>query len=193
MSLPHLLGIRLATLPAAVPYLRVPPALVAAWVDRLGPRDGPRIGIVCSGSASNTRDRWRSVPARELAPLLDREDIAFHLLQTEIRAEDDAWLAGRRNVHRHAADLTDLCETAALATQMDGIVTVCSAMAHLAGALALPTSILLSVRPHWVWETDRARSPWYPTAALFRQTAEFAWAQVVAELATMLRQRFPVP
>lgn len=192
MSLPHLLGIRLATLPATVPYLGVPEACAEAWHARLGPHAAPRIGIVCSGKPDNSRDPWRSMPARDFAPLLERHDLAFHVLQSEIRAADREYLAGLPNVRLHTDGLTDLCETAALAMQMDCIVTVCTAMAHLAGALALPTCILLSTRAHWLWLSGRADSPWYPTARLFRQPAEHAWQPVAEEVAAALLRQFPV-
>ena len=191
MSLPHLLGIRLATLPAAVPYLAIPRGCVDAWRARLGPRSAPCIGIVCSGKPDNSLDAWRSLPAREFAPLLERLDLEFHVLQSEIRAADREYLAGMPNVRLHTDALTDLCETAALAMQMDCIITVCTVVAHLAGALALPTCILLSTRAHWLWLADRADSPWYPTVRLLRQRAEHDWRPVVSDAAAMMRQRFP--
>lgn len=191
MSLPHLLGVRLATVPASVPYLRIPPDRLEAWRIRLGPKSGPRIGIVCSGEQRNTQDAWRSAPAREFAPLLARPDAEFHLLQNEVRPADLDYLAARPNVRIHADALTDLCEAGALASQMDGIVTVCTAMAHLAGALGLPTWVLLSARAHWLWLTDRTDSPWYPTVRLLRQQTAHDWGAVMTQAAALLSARFP--
>ncbi|HET8996381.1 MAG TPA: hypothetical protein VFN42_06905 [Acetobacteraceae bacterium] len=187
MSLPHLLGIRLATLPAGVPYLRVPSGLPEAWRSRLGPKLKPRVGLVFSGAQSNTLDRWRSIPARAFAPLLAREDIDFHVLQNEIRAADRDYLAGLPHVRMHEETLTDLSETAGLAMQMDRIITVCTAVAHLSGALGLPTWVLLSTRAHWVWLAGRSDSPWYPTARLFRQQTESDWQPVMQHVAMQLR------
>lgn len=186
MSLPYLLGIRLAAVPAALPYLRIPEDRIAAWRDRLGPAPRRRIGIVCSGEASNTLDPWRSIPAAAFAPLLARRDLEFHVLHSEIRPADRDYLAGLPNVRMHEAALTDLCETGALALQMDRVISVCTAVAHLSGALALPTWLLVATRAHWLWLTRRTDSPWYPTLRLFRQQEVGDWQPVMGEVARVL-------
>ena len=186
MSLPHLLAVRLATVPARMPYLRLPAGLAETWRARLGPKLRPRVGLVLSGAPGNTLDRWRSVPAQALAPLLARRDVEFHVLQSEIRPADRDYFAGLPHVRTHEAALTDLSETGALAMQMDRIVTVCTAMAHLSGALALPGWVLLSTRGHWLWLTGRTESPWYPSLRLFRQQVEDDWRPIVQQVATLL-------
>ena len=186
-SLPHLLRIRLATLPATFPYLGVPAPLIAAWRERLGPRRGPRVGIVWSGSPANSHDRRRSIPASELAPLLSSPGVEFHLLQNDLRPEDRHLLSALPNLRTHDDGLTDLAEAAALATNMDLVITVCTAMAHLAGALALPAWVLVSASASWVWLTERTDSPWYPTLRVFRQAELGRWRPVVEQVAHALR------
>jgi ADP-heptose:LPS heptosyltransferase len=189
LSLPHLLRIRMATIPATVPYLRVPAGLAEAWRARLGPKSHPRVGIVCSGNPANSLDRWRSIPAREFAPLLALRDVEFHLLQTDIRAGDRDCLAGLPNLRTHADTLTDLAETAALAMNMDLIVTVCTVAAHLAGALALPAWVMISREAYCLWHTGRTDSPWYPTIRLFRQSQPDEWHAIMENATGLLRQR----
>lgn len=144
LSLPHVLRIRLATLPAVVPYLQPPAACIEAWRQRLGPKRAPRIGVVWSGNPANRLDPWRSMPAAALQPLLGLRGIEWHGLQDAIRAADEPALRGHPDMHSHGDALGDLAETAALALQMDAVVSVCTAMAHLAGALGLPGWVMLS-------------------------------------------------
>jgi hypothetical protein len=191
LSLPHLLRIRMATIPATVPFLRAPAGLAQGWRARLGPKLRPRVGIVCSGNPANSLDRRRSIPAREFAPLLALRDVEFHLLQTDIRAGDRDYLAGLPNLRTHAAALTDLAETAALAMNMDLIITVCTVSAHLAGALALPTFVMISGDAYCLWHTGRSDSPWYPTIRLFRQSQPGEWHAVMENVVRMLRHRLP--
>jgi hypothetical protein len=176
MSLPHVLGIRLATLPADVPYLTLPPGLTDQWRERLGVGTRRRIGLVCSGDPRNGHDPMRRVPAKALRPLLARRDVEFHLLQTDVRAEDAACFAAASNVRSHASEMADLADAAALAANMDLVVTVCTAMAHLAGALGLRTWVMLSAEPYFLWMLNREDSPWYPTLRLFRQQKPGEWA-----------------
>jgi hypothetical protein len=189
LSLPHLLRIRMATIPATVPFLRAPVGLAEAWRVRLGPKSRPRVGIVWSGNPANSLDCWRSIPAQEFAPLLALRDVEFHLLQTDIRAGDRDYLAGLTGLRMHVAALTDLAETAALAMNMDLIVTVCTVSAHLAGALALPAWVVISEHAYCLWHTGRTDSPWYPTIRLFRQNQPGGWHAVIEDVAGRLRQR----
>jgi hypothetical protein len=189
LSLPYLLRTRITTIPAAVPFLRAPEGLTEAWRTTLGPKSHPRVGIVCSGNPANPRDRWRSIPGREFAPMFALRDAEFHLLQTDIRTSDRDCLAGAPNLRTHAAALTDLAETAALAMNMDLIVTVCTVSAHLAGAFGLPTWVVISREAYCLWHTARSDSPWYPTIRLFRQSQCHEWQAVMEIVTAMLRHR----
>ncbi len=111
----------------------------------------------------------------------------FHVLQKDIRAEDAAVLASFPRLHAHAGELPDFAATAALAAEMDLVVSVCTSVAHLAGALGRPLWVLLSFMPDYRWLLDRSDSPWYPTATLFRQPRFGDWGSVVEEA----RKRLP--
>ena len=185
MSLPRAFRTTLDSIPADVPYLAVDPALHAAWKQRLGPRTRPRIGLAWSGSPVQAEDHRRSMPARMLEPLLQLP-FEFHALQQDIRADDAGFLAGHPALRLHPHELTDFAMTAALAAEMDLVISVCTSLAHLAGALALPLWVLLSFMPHYIWHLDRTDSPWYPTATLFRQPRYGDWSSVIAEVARRL-------
>ncbi len=170
MSLPLAFG----TEPSDVPYLRVP-------ADRrfsLGPSQRPRVGLAWSGSSHSYTRAGMSVA--ELAPLLESADFEFHCLQREILGADSLWLAtAQRPVHLHTAALGDFADTAGLIQQMDVVVSIDTAVAHLAGALGKPVFVLLSSNPDWRWLTRRTDSPWYPTARLFRQPQPGDWRTVI--------------
>jgi len=177
-SLPLAFGTTLATIPATVPYLPAPlPARRQAWERRLGPHDRLRVGLVWSGNPGYHNDRNRSLPLSALADLLT-VDATFVSLQKDPRAADRQTLAGLDIVDL-ADGLADFEETAALACCLDLVITVDTSVAHLAGGLGLPVWVLLPYRPDYRWLLDRDDSPWYPTARLFRQSADRQWAGVV--------------
>jgi tetratricopeptide (TPR) repeat protein len=184
LSLPRVFDTRIDTIPAQVPYLSADPARVAAWRARLGPQDRPRLGLVWSGQPRHSNDRNRSIPLSAFAPLatLGMELVS---LQNEVRASD-AEAMHRLGVRDFADQLTIFAETAALVALMDAVVAVDTSVAHLAGALGAPLSILLPFAPDWRWLLDRDDSPWYPTARLFRQARRGAWAEVIERLAASL-------
>jgi tetratricopeptide (TPR) repeat protein len=180
LSLPLAFGTTLATVPAAVPYLSAPPDRVALWRARLGPRDRKRIGIAWSGSpASRTRS---AIPVGLLDPLLRLGGFEFHLLQKDVTDPHP-------RVVRHDHRLGDFADTAALIQAMDLVISIDTAVAHLAGALGKPVWIMLPFNPDWRWLLGRDDSPWYPTARLFRQTTRGGWAEVVQHVVAAMIQR----
>jgi hypothetical protein len=178
-SLPLAFGTRLETTPSATPYLPPPPkSRVQAWENRLGPHDRLRVGLVWSGNPEHKNDHNRSLPFRALTPIL-KLDAFFVSLQKEVRPEDKTALLDRTDVVDLASHLTDFVETAALMSCLDLVITVDTSAAHLAGALGLPTWILLPYTPDYRWLLDREDSPWYPTVRLFRQTETREYASVL--------------
>ncbi|WP_161958055.1 tetratricopeptide repeat protein [Azospirillum palustre] len=191
MSLPHLLGTTLATVPAEVPYLAAEPALVAIWRDRLGPaRVGLRVGLVWAGNADLPNDAKRSPGLKPLLPLLDLPGIAFVSLQKGGGRADLEQLGGRlpAGFHDVGDRLDDLADTAAVMAQLDLVISVDSAVAHLAGALGRPVWTILRAESEWRWMLERTDSPWYPTMRLFRQARAGDWSDVVAALRTALQR-----
>ena len=177
LSLPLACGTTLATIPAEVPYLAPPTERLRIWRRRVGRR---RIGLAWAGNAEYANDRNRSIPLSRLEPLLGRTDCELHVVQTPIRPADRVVLDRRPMVTDHSTALADFADTAALLSQMDLVISVDTAVAHLAGAMARPTWLLLPFSAEWRWLTQRTDSPWYPTLRLFRQPAPGDWDGVLA-------------
>jgi tetratricopeptide (TPR) repeat protein len=177
-SLPLAFRTRLDSVPADMSYLPPPPdERVRAWADRLGPHDRLRVGLVWSGNPRHVNDRKRSIPLLTLTGLLDTE-ATFVSLQKEPRPEDRTVLAAS-GIEDPTAGLTNFVETAALIRNLDLVISVDTSVAHLAGALACPTWILLPYTADYRWLTDRDDSPWYPSVRLFRQNAAREYHSVI--------------
>jgi hypothetical protein len=164
-----------------VPYLRAPDQALLKWGARLPIKPRPRIGIAWAGNAKHIRDRERSIDLRSLLPLLDI-DATFVSLQKEVRTADAATLGKCADIIHFGYELAGFSDTAALISHLDLVISVDTAIAHLAGALGKPVWILLTHVPDWRWLLDRDDSPWYPTARLFRQNETRAWDSVIARV-----------
>ncbi len=185
LSLPLAFATRLDTIPGDTPYLRAAAPATTAWSTRLPAGTRPRIGLAWSGRAAHNNDRNRSIALAAFLPLLDVE-ATFISLQREVRPGDAALLQDRRELAHFGAELRDFSDTAALIANLDLVIAVDTAVAHLAGALAKPVWVLLPFVPDWRWLCDRDESPWYPTARLFRQDETRDWTSVVARVAAAL-------
>jgi len=181
MSLPALLGVAEADFAATVPYLRADAALEAAWQTRLAGLTRPRVGLVWAGNPQYPADRRRSLPQAALAPLLALPGIAFISLQFGKAAPPGVFDA--------APYLTDFAETAAALMALDLVITVDTAVAHLAGALGRPVWLMNRADTDWRWLLERCDSPWYPTMRIFRQPVPGDWESVIAEITGALRDR----
>jgi tetratricopeptide (TPR) repeat protein len=189
-SLPLAFATRLETIPATTPYL---PALpTQAWENRLGPHDKLRVGLAWSGNIKHREDQHRSIPLRALSPLLDC-GATFVSLQKDVRPDDAATLRERTDIVDLTASLADFSDTAALVSCLDLVISVDSSIAHLAGALARPTWVLLPYTPDYRWLLDREDSPWYPTARLFRQDESRDYARVIARVRAELNALVAAP
>lgn len=194
MSLPHLLGTTLDTIPAPVPYLRAEPERVSKWAERLSGRPGLRVGLVWQGNPDPRVDRRRSISLAQLAPLAAVPGVRLVSLQKGPGSEQLAELGpilGIENLEPELDASPDaFLDTAAVMANLDLVVTVDTAAAHLAGALGRPVWVLLRNIAEWRWLLDRPDSPWYPTMRLFRQTANDcesgAWRRVVESVAEEL-------
>ena len=185
LSLPFALKVRAADLALSGPYLQADEALLPQWDDLFaGSIRRPSIGIVWSGSRTHLNDQNRSISLEQLKPMLDA-DADFFALQPGVRDSDRACLAQleRRGVLRDVSGrLATFAETAALIARLDLIISVDTAVAHLAGALGKPVWIALPFMPDWRWQLNRSDSPWYAKARLFRQTTRGDWTGVIAAL-----------
>ncbi len=183
MSLPLAFGTTLATIPENGPYLRAPAERLEKWRTRLGALSGKRVGLVWSGKPAHKNDRNRSIALSRLAPLLAVAGVNFVSLQQDYRDADRAELANYPQLVRLDRELADFADTAAAVAALDLVITVDTAVAHLAGAMGKPVWILLSHVLDWRWLLERSDSPWYPSARLYRQAAIGDWDGVIARLA----------
>jgi tetratricopeptide (TPR) repeat protein len=185
LSLPLAFGARLESIPAAAPYVAPPSARLREWRDNLGARRGPRVGLAWSGNPRHKSDRDRSLTLQQLQPIAEL-GLPLYCLQREMRPGDLPEFAMFRNIHYFGDALRDFADTAALIACLDLVITVDTAVAHLAGAMGKPVWVLLSQAPDWRWMLGRSDSPWYPTMRLFRQTQPGDWAPVIDRVRTEL-------
>lgn len=183
LSLPLAFGTTLATIPGEVPYLSADPEKVAAWRAGHPRRDGRlRIGMVWSGGFTHLGDERqdaRSLPLTDLLAALPKDADLF-CLNTNFRPADLALLASRPDIT--VPTLSDFADTAALIETLDQVITIDTAVAHLAGAMAKPTRLLLHANADWRWLRDRSDNPWYPTVRIFRQDVPGDWSGVLGGL-----------
>jgi tetratricopeptide (TPR) repeat protein len=191
LSLPRRFKTRLETIPGYVPYLRVPAEAAARWKQRLDPLKGLKIGFVWAGNPEHANDMRRSLELHTLAPVLAVDGTSFVSLQVGGRAADlkksrhrAAEIGGR--IIDLSRELTDFVETAAAVMALDLVITVDTAVAHLAGGLGKPVWVLLPWVTDWRWMLNREDNPWYPTMRLFRQKRGETFAAAIAALATEL-------
>ena len=193
MSLPLALKTTLETIPASTPYLNVSDAKKQYWQAKLGQKTKPRIGIVWSGSMTNQIDNnlcaRRNIPLEQLKPLFDLP-FEFHVLQKDIRPEDKSTLESLAQLHCHQDELKDFADTAALIQEMDVVISVCTSVAHLAGAIGHKTWVLLPYSADYRWMTNEKDSPWYPSVALFRSEKIGDWSDVVHQTTQQLKTKF---
>jgi len=180
MSLMRVLGTTLETVPADIPYLAIDSERARHYAARLA-GDGLKAGIVWAGNPNHAGDRHRSIQLSVLSPLLDVPGVRFFSLQVGPRAGELHQRPFVRRVVDLAPGLVDFAETAAAVSALDLVISVDTAVAHIAGALGLPTWIMLPVNADWRWLRERRDSPWYPSMRLYRQE-NFTWDPVIAAL-----------
>lgn len=188
LSLPLAFGTMPETIPATVPYLAASAERLSHWRGRLSGQ-GRRAGFVWSGSASHNNDGNRSIALARLAPLFEKKPPLQCLsLQRELRDADNEILQGLPHLVHLGGDLHDFVDTAAVISLLDVVVTVDTAVAHLAGALGKPVIILLPHAADFRWMRHRADTPWYPTAKLLRQPSLGDWDGVIDAVGEELRR-----
>jgi hypothetical protein len=188
MSLPLVFRTRLETVPDTVPYLRAEEMAVRCWRDRLAAigdtRGVKHVGLCWAGNSIHRDDVHRSIPFAELGPLA-LDGIVYHSLQKD---RPPGGIDGLRVVD-HSQELTDFSETAALLANLDHVVSVDTAVAHLSGAMGIATSVMLAPLPDWRWMQHRQDSAWYPTVRLYRRRRNGKWAEVLERVARDLDRK----
>jgi tetratricopeptide (TPR) repeat protein len=193
MSLPRIMQTTLETLPPASPYLKPEACLLQRWQARLANDAQFKVGMVWSGKLTHEDNPNRRCPLECFAPLVAIPGLSIYSLQKgEAAAQfrQQPWADPLNDLHD---ELRDFADTAAAISALDWVVTVDTSVAHLAGALGKPVSLLLSDAPDWRWLADRDDSPWYPSMRLFRQTAHKDWEAPLTKLCAELRMAVARP
>jgi len=194
MSLPFVFGTTLDTIPSQTPYLRADPVKVAGWANRLEPARGLKVGVVWAGGARPNQpeleptNRRRSMTLSALAPLAKAAGVSFVSLQKGPPASEAHAPPPGMSLFDFTDDLNDFTDTAALVETLDLVISVDTAVAHLAAAMGKPVWLLNRFDTCWRWLMNRDDSPWYPTLRLFRQPAPGDWDAVAMDIAAALQQ-----
>lgn len=172
-------------------YLVADPEKSRYWRQRL-PQDRFKVGLVWEGKPLHQNDplRRRSVNLEDFAPLGRLADkVTLVSLQKETAREPMFPRECPLNMLDVGPDLHDFADTAAVVDNLDLVVTIDTAVAHLAGGLGKPVWILLPFAPDWRWTLDRESSPWYPSSRLYRQTQVNQWGEPIGRLVADLKER----
>ncbi len=181
-SLPLALRTDVATIPANVPYLAADEARVAKWREHIANLPTPRIAVAWSGSADHANDRNRSIALERFAPIFAATGGSIVSIQRDLRGGDADALARLGNVTHVGDALADFDDTAAVMALADLVISVDTAVVHLAGAIGRPVWVLVPFQPDWRWLLGRDDAPWYPTVRLFRQPRPGDWDSVIARV-----------
>ena len=188
MGLPRVFETTVETIPNDVPYIQPADSDVEAWRERLGPHEGLRVGLVWSGNPMGRMHLHTTVGVEGFSAVTAVDGVSFYSLQVGEPAAEISRFKDARVVDL-CRQLSDFGETAAAISQLDLVISVDTAVAHLAGAMGKEVWVLLPYVPDWRWLLDRDDSPWYPTARLFRQEKAGDWASVVKRVCKALRVR----
>jgi tetratricopeptide (TPR) repeat protein len=186
MSLPLAFATALATIPATIPYLHADASAVEAWSHRLPPR-GLRIGLVWAGNPKNVRDRQRSIPLSKLGQITHAHGATFYSLQKGPSSSELTETPNEFPIIDLGPHLDDFTDTAAILANLDLVITVDTAVAHLAAAMGKPVWMLIARVNDWRWLRERCDTPWYPSIVLFRQTTVGQWDDILDRIESALR------
>ncbi len=188
LNLPGIFRTTVASIPGNTPYLRADCVSSDHWQKQLRGMPGYKVGIAWQGNPDHALDRRRSLPLQSFAPLAELPRVRLVSLQKGPGREQLTEQGERLGVLDLTDRLEDFADTAALMSSLDLVITVDTAVAHLAGALHIPTWLVLPRIPDWRWLLERDDSPWYPSMRLFRQSTWGDWAGVIERLTEALRQ-----
>jgi hypothetical protein len=189
LSLARVFGTTPATIPAEVPYIEVAALRRRKSVEvlpRLSPAQPLKVGLVWAGSPTHVQDRHRSCALQTFAPVLRVPGVAFYSLQKGERSHELASLSPAGTVQDLAPYLDDFGDLALILNQLDLLISVDTAAAHLAGALGKPVWTLLPAVADWRWGVAGETTPWYPTMRLYRQGRLGDWTPVLECIAQHL-------
>ena len=146
------------------------------------------VGLVWSGRPTHRQNYWRSLAFRDLLPLASIAHVKFYSMQKGLASDAFEEVASLLDIEDLSQELHDFDDTAAVISNLDLVISVDTAVAHLAGALGRPTWTLLHWPSDWRWLADRDDSPWYPTMRLFRRGPDEEWQAVTKRVASALSE-----
>jgi tetratricopeptide (TPR) repeat protein len=188
MSLPRILDTTIENLPAQLPYLAANADRLLELRSALDVSSKLNVGIVWRGNPAHQNDRFRSLRPTQLLPLAQLPGVRLYSLQKGVGREELAALTTPSNIVDLADSLEDFYDTAAVVANLDLVIGCDTSVVHLAGALAVPTWVLLSAAADWRWLQTRTDSPWYPNVKLFRQQCLGNWDDVIQAAKQSLAQ-----
>jgi hypothetical protein len=183
MSIPGLLGITLDNLPRQINYINAQESQVKEWLQLMGPKTRMRVGFSWSGRRDAWLNRHKGMPFETMLELIkNNPQYEWINLQVDATDEESAAMA-EAGVTMYPGTIISFAETAALMMCLDVVISVDTAITHLAGALGRPTWLMLQwFATDWRWMLDRDSSPWYPTTRIFRQPSMGDWASVTKKI-----------
>jgi tetratricopeptide (TPR) repeat protein len=182
LSLPMLFGTHLTNIPGQVPYLKAKDEAAKIWLDRIGRKVARlRVGVAWAGRPEHKEDARRSLEFEQLSPILKVPDVEFFSLQLGSQPRE-------LPIVDRTAELRNFNDTAGLIANLDLVISVDTAVAHLAGAMGKAVWVLLARIPDWRWMLERTDSPWYPTMRLMRQQRRGDWEGPIALAAMELEK-----
>jgi tetratricopeptide (TPR) repeat protein len=188
-SLPRAFGTTLGNVPAGAPYVQADPRRVARWRARLAEaKESCRVGLVWASQSQHRTAAAKSVTLDALSALGAVPGVRFYSLQKGEAAEQARRPPPGMRLTDLSAELADFADTAAALAGLDVVISVDTAVAHLAGALGMPAWTLLKFAPDWRWLLAREDCPWYPTMRLFRQARPGDWSEPLARLRDALER-----
>ena len=189
LSLPLVFDTRLDTIPAGVPYIASDDKLITRWKEKIRNDNSKiKIGLAWAGNPGFKQNHYRKCPLGKFSPLLQILGTAFYSLQKGGEANETKNLSVDMKVVDYSDEILDFSDTAAFIDNLDLVISVDTAVAHLAGALGKPVWTLLPFSPEWRWLLDREDSPWYPSMKLFRQSSFGDWDSVMERVAAELQK-----
>jgi len=186
MSLPYVFKLSLNSIPSKFPYIHIPYKKVSEFKTYLRKSTKKRIGVAFSGSSKHKKDKSRSIELNQFKKIFQSQ-FDFYSLQIEYRDSDYKALKDSKLINDHKEAVNDFLDTAAIILNMDLIITIDTVIAHLAGALNKSVWIILPFNSDFRWLAEGSKSPWYPSARIFRQTEHNNWLPILSEVKNELK------
>ena len=180
MSLPLAFKTTISSVPYQNRYLSSDPLKTSKWLRILGEKTKPRIGIAWSGNKNYNQDKYRSARLKQFAKFLD-EKYEWISLHKEYENEDMELLSSYK-IRDFSNFQTDFTETAAQIENLDLVISVDTSIAHCSGAIGKKTIILIPYTPHWIWQLETKRTPWYSSVELLRLEKNQTWEEIFQQL-----------